>query len=489
MTKRAAVFLGGLGSVSISSSFLFASFARPAPGQRGRGRLEDDGGSRRSAVPSLGDLSRLSGLCEGRPSTIHTPHAARFLHLVIRHVSVFIPHQTPYKLDDFPTVKNQVTELFQRTFGHAPHVVTRAPGRIEFIGNHTDYNGGPVLGASIDRTVWVAARAVPGAQRARLMSPLRVGIVEADLAQPERRTGPQSWVNYPLGVFLRLRARGAAPTEGFEFAASSDLPSGSGLSSSAALELATGYALAALAGKTLPPKELALLSQEAENQFVGVPCGILDQGVSAFGRRNHLVYIDCAALEFRATAMPEGTRFWIFNTHKKHSLVDSMYAQRHAECREAFAAVQAANPGVGCLAAASLGQLDAVRSKLRPEVYKRARHVIEETARVHDVVAALGAGDLTRVGKALVASHRSSQFLFENSVPELDTLVDILEPHPRVLGARLTGGGFGGAVMALTTSEFSEADAASVASAYEARFGAKPDILRCETSDGAGLEK
>jgi galactokinase len=383
-------------------------------------------------------------------------------------------------------VKQQVVDLFQQTFGAAPTVVARAPGRIEFIGNHTDYNGGPVIGASIDKAVWVAARPLEGT-RARFMSPIRVGIVETDITQPERRTGPQSWINYPLGVFLALRARGAAPSAGFEFAASSDLPSGSGLSSSAALELATAHALAQLAGKSLPPKEMALLSQEAENKFVGVPCGVLDQGVSAHGRENHLVFIDCAALEFRTVPLPAGTRFWIFNTHKKHSLVDSMYAQRHGECRMAFAAIHAAFPAVSCLAEASIAQLESVAASLAAEVVRRARHVIEETGRVHQVVAALAKGDIATVGKAMIASHRSSQHLFENSVPELDHLVDVLEKTPHVIGARLTGGGFGGAVVALTEDAFSETEAETVTAAYEAKFGARPNVLRCQTSEGAGV--
>jgi galactokinase len=383
-------------------------------------------------------------------------------------------------------VKQQVVDLFRNTFSADPAFVARAPGRIEFIGNHTDYNGGPVIGASIDKAVWVAVRPVEG-ERARLMSPIRVGIVEADLADPERRNGPSSWINYPIGVYLSLRRRGAAPTGGFEYAATSDLPSGSGLSSSAALELATAHALAALAGKSLPPKEMALLCQEAENQFVGVPCGVLDQGVSAHGREDSLVFIDCAALEFRTVPLPHGTCFWIFNTHKKHSLVDSMYAQRHAECRQAFEAIHAALPEVGSLASATETQLDSVASQLPPDVVKRARHVIGETARVHAVVGALASGDLAEVGRAMFASHRSSQHLFENSVPELDHLVDLLEKTPGVIGARLTGGGFGGAVVALTRGDFSEVDASKVSDGYESRFGSKPNILPCRTSAGAGL--
>lgn len=383
-------------------------------------------------------------------------------------------------------MKQQVTDLFKSTYGGEPAFIARAPGRIEFIGNHTDYNGGPVLGAAIDRSVWVAVRPIEGS-KARLMSPLRVGVVEVDLSLISRRSGAHSWVNYPMGVFLQLQARKAAPLGGFEFAACSDLPSGSGMSSSAALELASAFALTALSGASLPKKEMAVLAQMAENIHVGVPCGILDQGVSAFGKRNHLVHIDCAALAFETVSMPAGTRFWIFNTHKKHTLVDSLYATRHAECRAAFDALRSRNPELSCLADATLEELDAAAPKMDPVLVKRARHVIEECLRVNRVVISLSKGNLADVGAALTASHRSSQHLFENSVPELDCLVDILEKAPHVHGARLTGGGFGGAVMAFTDASFSESDAEAVAAVYEKRFGARPDILPCETGDGAGI--
>jgi galactokinase len=222
------------------------------------------------------------------------------------------------------------------------------------------------------------------------------------------------------------------------------------------------------------------IGRHAENHFVGVPCGILDQGVSGFGQKDHLVYIDCRGPDFSTVPLPAGVSFWIFNTHTKHALIDGLYAARHRECMEA-----ARGLGVAQLVELTPEQLAADIGRLPPVEAKRARHIVEEIARVHAVVAALQAGDLAEVGRLLTASHRSSQTWFENSTPELDFLVDALVGVPGVLGARLTGGGFGGAVMALVDDRFDAAAADKVARAYADKFGAAPDVLPMHTGDGA----
>jgi len=356
----------------------------------------------------------------------------------------------------------------------------RAPGRIEFIGNHTDYNGGPVLGAAIDRGVWVAlARRDDG--RRRFASDQR-GIVEVAGGAPARRAGAESWVNYPLGVVAALPEFGLRAPAGFDYLAVSDLPTGAGLSSSAAIELASALAFLAATDQQPPRAVVVKIGQHAENNFVGVPCGILDQGVSGFGRKDHLVFIDCRGPRFETVPLPADAHFWIFNTHTKHALVDGLYAARHRECLEAARAL-----GVTLLVEVTPAQLAAAENKLSPVAGRRARHVVEEIARVGATIAALRAGDLAGVGRLLTASHRSSQALFENSTAELDFLVATLVAAPHVYGARLTGGGFGGAVMALTDGEFSAREAERVAAAYADRFGAKPDILHAQTDDGAEL--
>jgi galactokinase len=378
-------------------------------------------------------------------------------------------------------MKSLLVEKFHAVFDRAPEKMARAPGRIEFIGNHTDYNGGTVLGAAIDRGVWVAlARRDDG--RWRFASDQRNEVVTLPEASRDKLAGPKSWVNYPLGMLGALRDAGLAVPPGFDYLAVSDLPSGAGLSSSAAIELASGLAFLAATGQTVPRETLVKLGKYAENNFVGVPCGILDQGVSGFGRKDHLVFIDCRGPRFDTVPLPAAAHFWIFNTHTKHALVDGLYAARHRECMAAARAL-----GVALLADASPGVLAAAEGKLDPIAGRRAKHVVEEIARVDATVVALRAGDLTAVGRLLTASHRSSQRLFENSTAQLDFLVDTLVAMPAVHGARLTGGGFGGAVMALASGDFGAAEAEAVAGAYTKQFGTRPDVLHAQTGDGAAL--
>jgi galactokinase len=366
---------------------------------------------------------------------------------------------------------------FRRLFGRDPEIVARAPGRIEVIGNHTDYNGGTVLGAAIDRSVWVAlARRADGIRR--MSSGLSGRVVERPASDLARLSGPDSWVNYPLGVLAALPSFGLRSPAGFDYLASSDLPVGAGLSSSAAIELASGLAFLRAAGEDPPREMLVRIGRHAENNFVGVPCGILDQGVSGFGRKDRLVFIDCRGPRFDTVPLPPGAHFWIFNTHTKHALVDGMYAQRHRECQEAARAL-----GVALLADVK----PPVPGTLPEPQGRRARHVVEEIARVGEAVRALEAGDLLAVGRLLTASHRSSRDLFENSTAELDFLVDTLVALPGVYGARLTGGGFGGAVMAMTDGGFNDARAAEAAASYARRFGSKPGILHARTANGAEL--
>ena len=372
-----------------------------------------------------------------------------------------------------------LSERFANLYGHAPSVVARAPGRIEFIGNHTDYNGGTVLGAAINLGVWVAAGPAP-AGVLNFATDSQRGIVAVSASDPRKQTGAQRWANYPLGVWTSLRGFGLKQPDGLEYLAASNLPVGAGLSSSAAIELATALAYLALTGENPSRETVVTLGRHAENNFVGVPCGILDQGVSGFGRKNHLVFIDCRGPRFETVPMPAGAHFWVFNTQAKHALVDGLYAARHRECLEA-----ANGLGVALLADVTLAKLEQGRARLTEVNYRRAKHVVEEIDRVARACAALAAGDLAGVGRLLTASHRSSQTQFENSTPELDFLVDALAAAPHVFGARLTGGGFGGAVMALTDAEFSLAQAAQVAAAYGHRFGSRPDVLHCETGDGA----
>jgi galactokinase len=376
-------------------------------------------------------------------------------------------------------MKDKLLSQFQKIFGRAPEVATYAPGRIEFIGNHTDYNGGTVLGVPIDRGVGVALAKRTDGQR-RFYSGHTNEIFTLPAGPLQKQSGKGSYTNYPQGVLAALPAFGLRAPEGFDYLDLSTLPVGAGLSSSAAIELASALAFLEVTGQHPSRETVVKVGKHAENNFVGVPCGILDQGISGFGKKNHLVFIDCRGPRFEPVPIPAGAHFWVFNTHTKHALVDGLYAARHKECMEA-----AKSLGASLLVEATPATLEAAKGKLNPAAYKRAKHVIEEIARVDATVKLLAQGDLVAVGKLLTASHRSSQTLFENSTAELDFLVDTLEKTPHVFGTRLTGGGFGGAVMAMTDGTFSQEKAKAVADAYAKKFGTAPDILHMQTGDGA----
>jgi galactokinase len=225
-------------------------------------------------------------------------------------------------------MKTALIEKFSATFDRSPSFIARAPGRIEFIGNHTDYNGGSVIGAAINRGVWVGLALRPDGLW-RFVSDRGGEVVTVTAGNFSKLFGGQSWVNYPLGVLAALSDFGLRVPGGFDYLAMSDLPSGAGLSSSAAIELSSGLAFLAATQQQPSRETLVKIGRHAENTFVGVPCGILDQGVSGFGQKNHLVAIDCRGPVFTTVPLPAEAHFWIFNTHTKHALVDGLYAERH----------------------------------------------------------------------------------------------------------------------------------------------------------------
>ncbi|QXD32686.1 galactokinase [Candidatus Pelagisphaera phototrophica] len=370
---------------------------------------------------------------------------------------------------------------FTKNYDAVPDVIAAAPGRVEFIGNHTDYNNGPVIGAAIDRYVFVALRRIEE-------SVFRFSSGDSSYVAVEDPTqklkGKRSWINYPLGVYDSLIRRGLKPSGGFELVVDSDVPMGAGLSSSAALELAVCQALCTVYGLGLSREEMALASREAENEFVGMPCGILDQGVSAMGTSGSLVYIDCRDMRFSTIPLGKNYSIWIFNTHKKHSLVESMYSERHNECFQAVDGLNGVGLRIQYLADISPADFQSAKSRLLGTLSNRAEHIVSEIERVNRVKHLLEGGRVSEAGQLLFESHASSRDLFENSVEELDYLVEILKSLPNVIGARLTGGGFGGAVMALTEDAFSPDYAESVASAYRGRFGQPPEVIQCRLSDG-----
>ncbi|MCR5183980.1 MAG: galactokinase [Opitutales bacterium] len=382
-----------------------------------------------------------------------------------------------------------IQDYFKSVFKCEPTIVAQAPGRLEFIGNHVDYNNGVVMGVAIDNRIYVAVSPRDDNEIHMASEGLRCRD-SINLDQVKLQDGKKKFMNYPLGVLDALMRRGMKVPHGFNMADTSTVPSGAGVSSSAAIELATAYALCALYNFPLNKLETVLVGKEAENKFVGMPCGILDQGVSGFGEKDAIVRIDCKTNDFSTLPLPAGTYFWVFNSGVKHALVAGDYAQRHDACMKAADIVGKYDAKYTCLADASASVVMANRSRMEAagaKIFERAKHVVEENARVIEMQEALKKGDLTAVGNLMYASHCSSRDLFENSCPEIDFLVEQLMAQDNVYGARLSGGGFGGIAIALTNGDFSETQAAAVAAAFEAKFGKKPNFFKTTTGKGAGL--
>lgn len=355
-----------------------------------------------------------------------------------------------------------------------------APGRVEWLGNHTDYNDGLVLGIGLDLGTSVSA--VPRGDGVLAMTAADIGRrCEAALDA----LGPSSaepWANYVIGVAAGFIARGAKPC-GLDVEVRSDVPMGAGLSSSAALECAVARTLQQAWGADFDDLELARIGQEAEHKFAGVRCGLLDQIVSLFSTRDHAVFIDCRSLEIKRVPVPSGARFVVAQTGVKHALADGAYNARRAECEEAAHVL-----GVDKLRGADMAMVEQAASegRLSGEPLKRARHIVGENARVLDAVEALARGDLASVGATMNASHESSRVLFENSCAELDALAGLARGLDGCLGARLTGGGFGGAILALARAGETDAFVSELRKRAEPLLGHEPQVL--VTGAGGGGE-
>lgn len=349
-----------------------------------------------------------------------------------------------------------------------------APGRVELLGNHTDYNAGVVLSAAIQMGIRVEGRRREDG-KILLSSEGIDGTVEADLSEGLQPSG--RWSDYPLGVVEMLRGAGA-PVGGFEARYAADLPPGAGLSSSAALEVATAVLATRLYPFDITPLEMAKICRRAENEFVGVSCGLLDQVSSIFGRRDHIVFLDCRAETVEPVPFPASLGLLIVHSGVKHALTGGEYNERRDQCFEA-----ARRMGVEALRDVTTAQV--AGAGLPDLVARRATHITGENERVFEALAALRSGDGKTFGSLMTASHRSSMHNFQNSTPELDALVDIAIRQPGCHGARLTGGGFGGAIVALVDREKSDAIAQAVTAGYLNATGNSARAYACRAADGA----
>ncbi|CAH6799994.1 galactokinase [Vibrio chagasii] len=375
-----------------------------------------------------------------------------------------------------------VKTSFEQALGYQATHLVQAPGRVNLIGEHTDYNDGFVLPCAINyQTVVAAAKRDDNIIRVVSVD-YDNAVDEFDITQEITFQQDKMWANYIRGVVKCLLARGYQ-FKGADISVSGNVPQGAGLSSSAALEVVIGQMFKVLYNLEISQAEIALNGQQAENEFVGCNCGIMDQMISAEGQANHAMLLDCRSLETQAVSMPEDMAVVIINSNKKRGLVDSEYNTRREQCEEAARLF-----GVPALRDVTIEQFKAKESELDEMVAKRARHVITENDRTVEAAQALRTHDMKRMGELMAESHASMRDDFEITVKEIDTLVDMVkEVIGDQGGVRMTGGGFGGCIVALVPPTLVDEIKTTVEQKYQAATGLKESIYVCQAKDGAGL--
>jgi galactokinase len=375
-------------------------------------------------------------------------------------------------------LQQQVTREFELRFGASPMVVVRAPGRVNLIGEHTDYNDGFVLPMAIDRAVWIALR--PRDDTLVRVHSLNLHQAASFRLQAIRRTAI-GWVEYLKGVAWAQQQAGHR-LRGWEGVLGGDVPVGAGLSSSAALEMATARAFAAVSDLPWDAIPMAKLCQQAESHWVGVRCGVMDQIVSATGRAGHALLIDCRSLETQAVPMPTNVAVAVLDTGTRRDLVNSGYNERRAQCEAA-----ARFFGVRALRDVSIARFEQSAPGLDDMILRRAQHVITENTRTLRAAKAMRRGDMAEMGRLTRASHVSLRDDFEVSSDELNAMVDCAAREPACYGARITGAGFAGCAVALVRETDVQAFAANVAACYQATTGLLPRVHVCTAASGAEI--
>jgi galactokinase len=384
-----------------------------------------------------------------------------------------------------------ILSVFQHRFGTDPEFVARAPGRVNLLGEHLDYNEGFVLPAAIDRETLVAFRR-SGSPVSTIMALDLGGEISIDsqsVLDKQDSDGAllSGWSLYPAGVSWALIAA-RLTTPGMEAVFASQVPIGAGLSSSASVEMAFGVAWKKLGGWSIPAIQMAQVCLKAEVQYVGVNCGIMDQFTSACGVKDRLLHLDCRSLEWSPLPLPQKTVIVVADTTVRRSLTDSAYNERHASCDEAVRILQEFLPGIYSLRDVSPEQFQLYADRLPPLVAKRARHVVEEIVRTEQAPGLLGKNDAAGFGELMNLCHASLRDLYEVSCPELDTMAALARTLPGCYGARLTGAGFGGCTVNLVDTTLSGSFAAQLAAGYEKATDHHPEVFICRAVDGAGVE-
>jgi galactokinase len=374
-------------------------------------------------------------------------------------------------------LSKQISESFIKHFGNKPSLIVRAPGRVNLIGEHTDYNDGFVLPMAIDRAIWIAVR--PRIDRIVHVHSIDFG---ADVAfSLDDLNKEQGWMEYLKGVANILQADGCRLT-GWEGVIMGDVPRGSGLSSSAAVEMAAARVFASINNLEWDTAYMARVGQRAENEWVGVNCGIMDQMASAACKEGHALFLDCRSLETHHVPLPDHVAIVVMDTSTRRGLVDSAYNERRSQCEEA-----ARFFGVKALRDVSLDEFEKRKSELSEVVMRRAHHIITENQRVLDAMQAMHTNDVVRLGNLLNASHVSLRDDFEVTNDALNQIVKAAQMQPSCYGARMTGGGFGGCAIALVNAGEVNAFVDSVEKAYREKSGLEPQIYVCKASAGASV--
>jgi galactokinase len=372
-----------------------------------------------------------------------------------------------------------LVDEFTRRVGAPPTLWSRAPGRVDLMGSHTDYNHGYVLTMTIDRDTWLAARPRPD----RIVTIRSLDAAgEGEIHLDDIRLNPtHRWIDYVAGVAHVLQGAGYTLT-GFDGLLHSTVPMSSGLSSSAALEMATAIMFELVSGFTLDPVQRALLGQRAENTFVGVNCGILDQFTSSMGRAGCALLLDCRTLKSHPVPIAPGIQVVICDTQTKRELAGSEYGQRRAQCEEGARLL-----GITALRDINTGQFLARQHELPPEIAKCCRFIVEENQRVLMLADALTAGDRPRIASLTAASFAGARDLYEITIPEMEQMMRAMLSGPCVIGARQAGAGFGGCMVAFVEEEAVESFAAHITHAYATSTGIRPKVYAVQAAPGAGI--
>jgi galactokinase len=377
-----------------------------------------------------------------------------------------------------PLAKHDIVAHYSKRFGDAPAVVVRAPGRVNLIGEHTDYNDGFVLPLAIDRAAWIALRPRDDS---------RVSVFSVDYQEAREfdvaalKHDKAGWIEYLKGVAWCLQDAGMK-LKGWEGVLAGDVPLGAGLSSSAALEMATARAFAAVSGIAWDAVAQAKLGQRSENKWIGVNCGIMDQLISSTGRAGHAMLIDCRSLELTPAPLPANVAVVVLDTATRRGLVDSAYNERRSQCEAAAAFFK-----VKALRDVSMAGFDARAAELDATTRRRARHVISENDRTVQAVEAMRRGDIPALGRLMNESHVSLRDDYEVSSDALNAMVEAAQAHKACFGARMTGAGFGGCAVAIVRVEAADDFVAATSAAYEARTSHKPAVYVCSATDGAAV--